>query len=244
MTPAVCALALFAAAAPGPGEDRSVERFPFLLATSTTRYDPGDADRAWNLALAASRLDGIVLSPGEPLSFNERVGPRGIEEGFRPAPEIVGGERIPGIGGGVCQVASTLYSAALDAGLAIRARAPHSRPVPYSPPGRDATVSSEREIDLRIANDTPVAVAVRARAAGGRLVVEMRAAADPGFRTSVRIESAPAPPASEAAAAPVDGSGPVRPAIEVTVVRTRLEAGGAETRDVVARDLYLPSAQR
>jgi len=167
------------------------DAFPVILASYTTEYPETpaqNAGRAWNIALATRHLDGAVLAPGETLSFNDRVGPRGLGEGFRRAPELLDGDRVEGIGGGVCQVASTLYAAALDAGMVIAARAPHSRPATYTPPGRDTTVSYESAIDLKLTNDLPFPVRLAARAAGGRLTFEIRAPRAPERTVSVDFE--------------------------------------------------------
>lgn len=123
--------------------------------------------RGKNVARAASRIDGVVLMPGEAVSFNEHVGPRTPENGFFEAPEIYKGEMRQGIGGGTCQVASTLHAAAFFAGLDVVARANHSRPSGYIPPGLDATVVYP-EVDLRLRNpfDFPVIVRAEVEKAG------------------------------------------------------------------------------
>lgn len=118
--------------------------------------------RGKNVARAASRIDGVVLMPGEAVSFNEHVGPRTPENGFFEAPEIYKGEMRQGIGGGTCQVASTLHAAAFFAGLDVVSRANHSRPSGYIPPGLDATVVYP-EVDLRLRNPFDFPVIVRAQ---------------------------------------------------------------------------------
>ena len=202
------------------------EAFPVVLASYTTEYPEtpaANAGRVWNIRFATRRLDGIVLAPGETLSFNDRVGPRGLGEGFRRAPELLDGDRVEGIGGGVCQVASTLYAAALDAGLVIRARAPHSRPATYSPPGRDATVSYESAIDLKLTNDLPFPVRLTASAVAGRLTFELRAPRAPGRTVSVAFEE-------------VHDS--ALGSLRVVTIRTITGQDGAIEREVVARDTY------
>ena len=205
--------------------DAAPEAFPVVLASYTTEYPESgqNAGRAWNIALATRHLDGVVLAPGETLSFNERVGPRGLGEGFRRAPELLDGDRVEGIGGGVCQVASTLYAAALDAGLEIAARAPHSRPATYAPAGRDATVSYESAIDLKLTNDLPFPVRLAARAAAGRLTFELRAPRAADRTVSVDFERQHDP-----------GSAPLR----VLTVRTITRQNGAVEREVVSIDTY------
>src|SRR6185437_9148813 len=94
--------------------------------------------RGTNIDVAASKLDGVVLMPGEIVSFNAVVGDRSIENGFEKSWQIYKGEMVEGVGGGTCQVASTLHAAAFFAGLEIVERLPHSRPSGYIPMGLDA----------------------------------------------------------------------------------------------------------
>jgi vancomycin resistance protein YoaR len=122
------------------------------LASYTTLYS-GTADRIQNLQKAVALLDGAVIEPGATFSFNERVGPRTEERGFRPAPVIMDGEYELGVGGGVSQVATTVFNAAWDAGLKITRRTAHGLYISRYPLGRDATVNYP-DIDLQFRNDT------------------------------------------------------------------------------------------
>lgn len=108
--------------------------------TSLFKTDARD-ERVHNITLGAKKLDGEVLKPGEEWSFNWTVGPRTKGEGFKEAPTLLMGEVIPGLGGGMCQVSSTVHAAALVTGLTIIKRQPHSRPSSYIPRGFDATVN-------------------------------------------------------------------------------------------------------
>ncbi|HSN97331.1 MAG TPA: VanW family protein [Candidatus Nanopelagicales bacterium] len=119
------------------------------------------AGRAVNIANAARKIDGLVLSPGEVFSFNERVGERTQENGFTMAPEIQGDETVNGWGGGACQLASTLYAAALFGALDVLDRQSHSRPSAYIRLGLDATVSYPT-VDLRFRNSLPFPVMIHA----------------------------------------------------------------------------------
>ncbi len=118
----------------------------------TTNLDNTTSNRSYNISLSAQYLDGTVVMPGEVFSFNNQVGPRTLENGFKRAPQIVGGRLTQGAGGGVCQMATTLYNAALRAGLEIVERSHHSSPVSYVPVGRDATVFDD-QLDLKIKNN-------------------------------------------------------------------------------------------
>jgi vancomycin resistance protein YoaR len=119
------------------------------MASYSTRFASSgrDSDRARNVRLAASLLDD-VLEPGDEMSFNRNVGVRERWRGFVDAPTIFAGEVVPDVGGGVCQVSSTLYSAALLAGLEVVDRTPHSRASSYVPAGMDATVALPEGCDL------------------------------------------------------------------------------------------------
>jgi len=130
----------------------------------------GSEERAFNVALAASMLNNTLVYPGEVFSFNERVGPFTASRGFRPAPVIVQDQLQLGPGGGVCQVASTLYNACLLSGLTIVERHAHSRPVRYVPPGRDATVADGSK-DFKFRNDYPFPVIIKAGSVGRRLSI-------------------------------------------------------------------------
>ena len=143
-----------------------------LLAVYTTRYDPGEVGRSVNIATAARELDGLVLRPGGAFSFNEAVGPRITERGYREAPVLLAGRLAEDVGGGVCQVSTTLYNAALLGGLKVTRRAPHSRPVWYVALARDAAVAYGL-IDLKLQNPNPYPVAVSARAEAGELTVRL-----------------------------------------------------------------------
>ncbi len=127
------------------------------LASYDTDFAHRGGPRVTNIRRAARYLDGIVLGPGEVLSFNKVVGPRTEARGFTWAPVIVADEMERGLGGGVCQVASTLHAAAVYGGLDVVQRRSHSRPSGYTPLGLDATVIYG-EVDLKLKNpyDTPI----------------------------------------------------------------------------------------
>ncbi|MHA7964009.1 VanW family protein [Paenibacillus sp. CAU 1782] len=138
----------------------------------TTYYNSRNANRAENIYLAAKALNNTVLFPGERFSFNGTVGQRTKEKGYQRAPVIVRGEMDEDIGGGICQVSSTLYNAADRAGLTITERYSHSRNVTYVPPGRDATVSWYGP-DLAFRNPYNHPVLIRAYAGNGQMSVSI-----------------------------------------------------------------------
>ena len=120
----------------------------------------GDANRIQNLRRAGELLDGTRLAPGATFSFNEVVGERTIARGFLPAPVIVGGKYETGVGGGVSQVATTIFNAAWEAGLPIVDRTAHALYISRYEAGRDATVNYP-DIDFKFENDTERWLVVR-----------------------------------------------------------------------------------
>lgn len=122
-----------------------------VLASFETDFRTRAGARAVNIRVAAKALDGYVILPGATVSFNRVVGPRTVSRGFREAPVIVDDELEPGVGGGVCQVATTLHAAVVLGGLEILERRSHSRPSGYAPMGLDATVI-DGEVDLKFRN--------------------------------------------------------------------------------------------
>lgn len=127
-----------------------------------------NANRNRNIEIAVSAIDGTLLAPGATFSLNQTVGRRTAERGFQPAIIFVNAEPVEGIGGGVSQVTGTLFNAAALAGLQIREVHPHSRPVAYLPPGRDATVAWGAK-DLRFTNTTGAPVYIAYTFANRRL---------------------------------------------------------------------------
>lgn len=116
------------------------EAFPDQLATFTTRYDVSDRDRTTNLEIACQKINGKVVLAGENFSYNQTLGPRTAAAGYKNGKVYAGGEIVDGIGGGICQISSTLYNTVLMANLEIVERRNHQFVTSYLPAGRDATV--------------------------------------------------------------------------------------------------------
>ena len=116
------------------------EAFPDLLSSFSTNYNARDTDRTTNLKLAANKINGTVLMPGETFSYNQVVGARTIAAGYKEAPIYVQGQVVDGLGGGICQITSTLYNAVLYANLEIVERSNHQFVPSYVTASRDATV--------------------------------------------------------------------------------------------------------
>ncbi|MFB9329258.1 VanW family protein [Paenibacillus aurantiacus] len=135
-----------------------------------TYFNARNHNRAHNIALAAQAINNTVVFPGEKFSFNQVVGRRTKAKGYLEAPIIVRGELSEGVGGGICQVSSTLFNATDRAGLEIKARYSHSRSVPYVRPGRDATVSWGGP-DFVFRNPYNQPILIRSNAVHGKIFV-------------------------------------------------------------------------
>ena len=148
--------------------------FEHVLGHFETHYSTADKDkdRTFNLHLAASKLDGTVLLPGEIFDFNQALGPRDEANGYRVATVIADGELVDGIGGGTCQISGTLHGAVFFAGLQIVERYPHTRPSSYIKMGMDATVVYPT-INFRVQNPFPFPVVLHQTVRGGIVQAEV-----------------------------------------------------------------------
>jgi|GEM_PF-258618 len=135
-------------------------------------YIPGSEARAHNIRLAAAAINNTLVYPGQIFSFNKTVGPRTPERGYKPAPVIVGGGMSLDAGGGICQVSSTLYNAALRAGMEIIERHPHSIRIHYVPVGKDAAVAYNY-LDLQFRNNGPTPVLIKGSVYGRQIVMSL-----------------------------------------------------------------------
>ena len=142
------------------------EAFPNLLAEFSTNYNARDTDRTTNLRLAASKINGTVLMPGETFSYNTVVGERTIAAGYKEAAMYQNGQVVDGLGGGICQISTTLYNAVLYANLEIVERRNHQFVPSYSKAGRDATVVYG-SIDFRFKNSRNYPVKILCTVSGG-----------------------------------------------------------------------------
>jgi vancomycin resistance protein YoaR len=133
-------------------EDAQRMHIQGLVASYQTLYG-GEPNRIHNVQLVAHLIDGHVIAPGATFSFNHATGARTASKGFREAPVIINGELQTGLGGGVCQVSTTVFNAAYEAGLPITARTNHALYISHYPQGRDATVNYP-DVDLKFVNDT------------------------------------------------------------------------------------------
>lgn len=146
--------------------------FQDTLGYCKTEFDADNENRTENLRLACSKLDGIILQPGQTLSYNETLGKRTTEAGYKPAPAYSGTELVDEVGGGICQVSSTLYLSSLFAELTIVERRNHGYPANYIPLGLDATVNWGTT-DLKIRNDYDLPVKILAEISDGYVKVRI-----------------------------------------------------------------------
>ena len=148
------------------------EAFPDQLATFTTRYDVSDVDRSTNLQIACQKINGKVVLAGETFSYNKALGPRTAAAGYRNGKIYEGGEVVDGIGGGICQISSTLYNTVLMSNLEIVERRNHQFVTSYLPAGRDATVVYG-VIDFKFKNTREYPVRIVASARNGIATISM-----------------------------------------------------------------------
>ncbi len=158
-----------------------------LIGSYTTQFDSSQLNRSDNLRTAAKTIDGTLVKPGEVFSFNQTVGERTVQAGYQDAFVIVDGEFVPGLGGGVCQVSSTLYNAVLLSGLGIAERNNHSLAITYVPLGRDATVAYPT-LDFKFKNDTGAYVLIRSKVSGSSVGFFLYGRVKPGQQVSVSAQ--------------------------------------------------------
>ena len=138
-----------------------------ILSSFSTDFSSSASARKSNIKIATERINGVVVGAGEIFSFNAVTGERTKENGYKESPVIESGKYTIGVGGGVCQVSTTLYNAILLAGVKVVTVSPHSLPVGYVPPSRDAMVS--RATDFRFFNDTPYPISIEGEVKGNTL---------------------------------------------------------------------------
>ena len=142
------------------------EAFPDLLSSFSTKYDESNVPRSKNLKIALSKLNGVVIMPGEVFSYNKTLGKRTVEEGYQYANGFAGGKVVPMLAGGICQISSTLYDAALYANMKIVERHNHMFQAGYVEPGKDATVVYG-SLDFQFENTRKYPIMLKTKSGGG-----------------------------------------------------------------------------
>ena len=153
-------------------QEIGTEAFPDLLATFSTNYNAGDTNRTTNLKLSAGKINGTVLLPGDEFSYNKVVGERTIAAGYKMAATFSGGKVVDGLGGGICQISSTLYDAVVMANLDVTVRRNHQFVTSYLPGGKDATVVWGSQ-DFKFVNSRKYPVRITATVSGGVATVQV-----------------------------------------------------------------------
>ena len=152
--------------------DIGTEASPDLLATFSTKYQASNVNRTTNLRLAANKINGTVLLPGEEFSYNKTVGERTIAAGFKEAPVFNAGKVENGLGGGICQISSTLYDAVVMADLDVTVRRNHQFVTSYVSGGKDATVVWGSQ-DFKFKNSRKYPIRITATVQGGIATVQI-----------------------------------------------------------------------
>lgn len=164
-----------------------VKEIKSVISEFYTRFSLKDENRAYNIRLACSKIDGKIIMPGEIFSMNEVLGPRTFKNGYREAPVIFKNELIKGPGGGVCQVTTTLYNTVLLAKLGVIERSSHSIPLGYVRPGQDATIAGS-SIDFKFTNNKDYPVCISAEVNGGKISIRILGKSEP-VKKIVRLRS-------------------------------------------------------
>lgn len=148
------------------------EAFPNRLGTFTTYFSTADGNRTSNIKLATRKINGVVLMPGETFSYNKVVGKRTAAAGFKSAHAFSGGKVVDEIGGGICQVSSTLYNTVLLANLQIVERRNHHFNTGYVKPGTDATVAWGG-VDFKFKNSRNYPIKIVGSVSGGSVKIDI-----------------------------------------------------------------------
>lgn len=143
-----------------------------VISTFSTSFNSQKADRSFNIKLACDKINNTVLLPGDSFSMDKMLGPRSVSNGYKNAPVIIKGKFLEGVGGGVCQVTTTLYVAVLKSKLEVIERRPHSMPLGYVEPGQDATIS-EGYIDFKFKNNKEYPVLISAQVSDSTITIRI-----------------------------------------------------------------------
>lgn len=166
---------------------KDLENIDGEIGRAETVFNQSQANRVSNIRNALKRISGTIILPGEVFSLNKTLGPRNQENGYKDAPVILNDELVPGMGGGICQVATTMYKASLQACLEIVERKHHSFPPVYVPVGQDATIAGD-SIDFKIRNNLKTSVLINGINKQNRIIISFYSK-KPDYNRKVRIES-------------------------------------------------------
>ena len=227
--------------------DLDLPIFDNTISTYSTTYNAGLTGRTKNLKLAASKINGLILKPGETFSYNRVVGKRTIAAGYQNAAIFSGGKVVDDVGGGICQISSTLYGAVLNANLQVIERTNHGMQTSYSKPGIDATVYYG-SLDFKFKNNRNVPIKLYASVSGGKVVVSIKGENPEGEKANITTEIlrviprkliVKEDPNMEIGKEVVQQGG--ADGKEVRTYKQIVKNGSSKGRTIVSTDIYNPS---
>lgn len=220
------------------------DSYPYLWSGFATPLAGRSPEQRRNAAQAAAALNGTIIQPGQLFSFNRLVGARDSAKGYVEAPMIdMDGTLRDVPGGGICQLATTIYNAALLAGMKITERHPHSRAVHYVPPGRDATIVSWRK-DLKFVNPHAIPLLLKVELSNDRLTVSLRAPGEKPFEVELHTDSVSVEPESAVVNEGDSGMPAQRGARGFSTVTRRLTTrNGSTAEEILSEDFYPPPSR-
>jgi len=226
------------------------ELFKDTLSTYTTYFNVNEKERTENVKLAAKSINNVILMPGQEFSYNNIVGERSTENGFKIAKVYQSGQVVDGLGGGICQVSSTLYNSVVKADLEILERKNHSLPVSYVKLGTDATVVYG-VLDFRFRNNQQYPVRIESKISGGALTIDICGIkTNPGRTVDIETETVSVLPFAEKTIE--DANLPMgteeiiqtgKKGYKVKSYRVTKENGVEIERKLISTDTYSPIAQ-
>jgi vancomycin resistance protein YoaR len=226
-------------------EDAQAMGIKERIATFTTEYSPSNAPRVNNIHVLSDALNGTLIAPGEVFSFNGTIGQRTAAKGYQEANAIVGGKLVPQLGGGICQVGTTIFNTVFFSGLPVVERKNHSQYISSYPKGRDATVSWGGP-DFKFKNDTDHWILIATSYSNSSVTISLYGT-DPGYEVTYKTgdwTEIVAPPVREVKDATLPAGTKVideRGVSGRTIVVTRtVTKGGAVVRTDTFKSVYRP----
>lgn len=229
----------------------SFEKIPEmqLVGAYTTEFQDSSEGRLYNIWKISDKLNGVVFAPGQEFSVNEHVGPRNEETGWDVAMGIEDGQYTPQYGGGICQVSSTMYNATLYAELRPTARRPHTIMAKYTPPGRDATISTGSP-DFKVVNDDPrnLYMIVKCDVPSREVRVEIWGTIERDYKVKISSELVSTESVSEVEYVTDSSLGPYEYKTVIKgqqgeyydIYRTRIYSDGREEKEKISSSSYYP----
>ena len=216
-----------------------------IISEFSTNFDATNENRTHNIKIAAEAINGYIVFPGDVFSFNDIVGHRSKERDYKESLVIIDSEFVPGTGGGVCQVSSTLYNVVLLSNMKIVERYNHSRPVTYLPLGRDATVLDDR-LDLKFQNTHSFPIMINTEVKGGRL--DIKFFGEKKLEEEIRISTSDqeeTPPETKQKEEPGLQKGDQmleegKPGYKIIVWREIIKNGQVLKKEKISKDTYKP----